>query len=348
MAKIKNPITLSSYYKIDKSKLDSLNIFDPTLAFDTKLAIDPLLLSKCSHPEISKEAVQQYKKHFELIIKFLINSNNIDDIAWRTARKLLEFHEIRGTCLGYGDGSIGGSGFGPSLTDRVLRLAKEIVDLGVLDPDLFPAMALFEEDIGPDRISDMTTNVIIKSLIKLNERVLKKFKLAGERFEINGTTGYLLKNPFQIKRTPIILVPKDTLSELPIAGDWESISYVASQNQALRNRVNEHIGHIWAVKAKRDKLELKKQVLYSKEAFDTLLDTIHKTPPNSYNVTSDKKGLVRWAHIAPKIANRYTLNLQEFKHPNKPADVYQLVLKIVEQFKHIIENHGLNKELYII
>src|SRR4051812_30127938 len=44
------------------------------------------------------------------------------------------------------------------MTGSYMTTAKQIVELGVEDPDLFVAMALFEEGVGPDRVSDMTTN----------------------------------------------------------------------------------------------------------------------------------------------------------------------------------------------
>lgn len=191
MAKIKNPTTLSAHFGIDPAKLSRLGVLDVTLAVDTKLFIDPLLLERSKQAEINKDASQDSRKHFESIIKFLQLTQRPDDMAWRTARKLLEFHEIRGTCLGYGVSSIGGSGFGRELTRRVLSDGKEIVDLGVHDPDLFAAMALLEEDIGADRISDMTTNVIRKALIAFNRRVLKELGLKGEAFDIGGPDGLI-------------------------------------------------------------------------------------------------------------------------------------------------------------
>ena len=46
MAKIKNPILFSTYYGINASDLEVRGILDPTLNVDTRLFIDPLLLSQ--------------------------------------------------------------------------------------------------------------------------------------------------------------------------------------------------------------------------------------------------------------------------------------------------------------
>ena len=229
MSKARNPTLFSAHFAIDHSELDKLGVFDPTLAIDTKLFIDPLLFPTSRHDEMRTVAVKQYRQHFEKVIKFLVLTRSATDVAWRTARRLLEFHELRGTCLGYGTDSISGSGMGVQLTERLLRVAKEIVDLGVRDPDLFPAMALFEEKIGPDRISDMTTNVVREALAAFNRRVLEKLGLKGQRVDLNGVAGEFLENPFQKRRTPIILVPLDVLRKLPIAHDWDEVADAASK-----------------------------------------------------------------------------------------------------------------------
>jgi len=346
MAIVRNPSTLSSHFGIDQDKLDELGVLDVTLAIDTKLFIDPLLFSNSSHPEIKGDAVEQYQRHFENVIKFLTVTKQTEDLAWRSARRLLEFHEIRGTCLGYGAASIYGSGFGRAMTERLLRVGKEIVDLGITDPDLFPAMALFEANIGPDRISDMTTNVIRRALVSFNKLILDKLRMTGEEFDISGQSGIFLKNPFQDQRMPIILVPKDILRVLPIAHDWDSVSHAAWQNEVFRKSVNEHIGHIWASKTKRDKKKLRSQVLSSQEAFQTLLDIFHGIPLKAYSVDTDPDGLIKWAHIAKKFADGFPIDLNKFRRISKLETLNELVETIINKFKQLVENNGLNKELY--
>ena len=346
MAKVKNPATFSGYFGVDPHTLKKLGVLDPTLAIDTKLFLDPLLFKESIHSEIHDAGVRQYRKHFETVIKFLAEIKYPGDVAWRTGERLLEFHEIKGTCLGYGAASISGSAFGRELTNRLLRVGKEIVDLGIRDPDLFPAMALFEAKIGSDRISDMATNVILEALVAFNHRVLKNIGLKGEAFDIGEVTGEFLRNPFQEGRIPIILVPQDILRKLPIARDWDDVADAASKNEALRSRVNRHIGHIWAAKTRRDKERLRAQALASGEAFQTLLDAIHRVPTRSYDVDRDPEGLIIWAQVGKRFAENFPLNLQAFKLIKNIDGLYGLVQEIVEQFQQLVEHNGLNKELY--
>lgn len=341
MAKARNPITLSKEFGIDQGTLAKLGILDVTLAIDTKLFIDPILLHRSKYTELNTDAVQQYNAHFDTIIRLLANSNSEGDAAWKAAARKLAFPEISGTCLGYGAGSIHGSGFGPKLTDRVLQVASQIVGIGIRDPDLFSAMALFESDIGPDRISDMTTNIIISALATFNARVLHELGLKGKTFPM----GRFLTNPYEKNQTPIILIPTDILRKLPIAHDWDSIVDAARRNEELREKVNKHITSLWARKTKRDKSHLKSQALTSKDAFEALLKVIKKTPAQAYDINSDPDGVITWATKGEQFAEQFPLKLK--KKSVKDIDgVYAVVKEIVDQFKHLIENSGLNKELY--
>lgn len=265
MAKARNPITVSAEFGIDQSKLARLGVFDATLAIDTKLFIDPMLLKHSKHPEFKTHATKQYREHFINIIKLLSKSKADKDVAWKAAFKLFDFPEIAGTCLGYGAGSTHGSGWGEKLRMRAVRVAQDIVGLGIDDPDLFPLLALFEEDIGCDRISDMTTNVTIDAISKFNVRILKELGLQGENFTLKGVQTHFLLNPYEKKRSPIILLPTDILRDLPVAMDWDGVAVAARRNEDLRKNVNKHVSSIWQKKTKRDKGRLKSDVLKSKE-----------------------------------------------------------------------------------
>ena len=173
MAQIRNPKSFSDYYGVPEATLSRLGVLDPTLNVDTRLFIDPLLLTESRHTEMSNGARNTYEQHFNKVIKFLQLTNGPGDVAWRAAQRLLSFPEIKWTCLGYGAQSVSGAGSGNEMTAQFIDTARQVVQLGVHDPDLFVAMALFEEGVGPDRISDMTTNVILGDLLRFNTRVLK-------------------------------------------------------------------------------------------------------------------------------------------------------------------------------
>ncbi|SDJ65307.1 hypothetical protein, partial [Salipiger marinus] len=250
MGKIRNPIKFSEYFGIEAEALEGRGILDPTLNADTKLFIDPLLLEGSIYTNISSDARKTYESHFETIIKFLAKAKSPTDVAWKSAARMLTFPEIKWTCLGYGAQSVSGSGSGSEMTSQYIETARQIVELGIEDPDLFVAMALFENGVGPDRISDMTSNVIVGDLIALNERILPELGVPTQPMTIalkNGKTysGLLAANPYIGPNDPVILVPTDILRALPIAADWSDVADAASKNAQLRARVNDQIARMW-------------------------------------------------------------------------------------------------------
>ena len=312
-----------------------------TLAIDIKLFIDPLLLKNSRHIELNKDAHNAFQNHFTDIIRLLQASKEENDPAWKAAFKKLDFPEISGTCLGYGAGSIHGRGFGLVLKSKTIRVAKQIIDIGIKDPDLFVAMALFEDKFGPDLISDMTTNIIFDALIKFNKRIINELGLNSKN---KNAKGFLL-NPFENTDIPIILLPNDILNDLPIVKDWDNVAEAAKKNQQLREELNIHIGTIWKKTTKRKKFELKNEALKSKESFSAFLSAVKNVPADSYDTNIDPKGVIRWARKGAEYANKYRINLINPSEKSLRA-VYMTVCEIITQFKHLIENLGINKELY--
>ena len=186
---------------------------------------------------------------FAQVIRLLKATRAKDDVAWRNARRLMTFPQIKWTCLGYGAQSVSGSGSGAFTTDAVMQTAKEIVDMGIDDPDLFVALGVFEEGERTDRISDMTANVILPDLLAFNAKVLKALGVPTERLTLTLKNGHsytaVPSMPIERGKQPVVLVPGDILRDLPVAEDWSDVSDAASKNAALRHKVNTDIGAIW-------------------------------------------------------------------------------------------------------
>lgn len=344
MALIRDPLRFSAHFGIRPAELTRLGVLDATLNVDTKLFIDPLLLED-SRPREMKRAAKTFRRYFEDVARLLAASCQRNDVPWRSARAKLAFAEVKGTCLGYGGASIDGSGFGPALTDRLLTTAKEIVDLGVRDPHLFLLLALLEEDVGPDRISDMTTNVILPDLAAFGARIARRLQLPVEEFDVGGKWFRLPSNPLE-RRTPVYLVPTDILRDLPIAADWDGVGTAAAHNAAFRQRVNERIGAIWDAQSRRQKADLRRQALASKENVELLLEAVNRVRRKPYNLTSDPEGLVKWRDRLT-VAGEFPLQLALAPASSRTVDdVLGVVLRIVEQFRILIERKGLWKNLW--
>jgi hypothetical protein len=236
------------------------------------------------------------------------------------------------------------------VTGHLIQTAKEIVDLGVEDPDLFVAMALFEEGFGPDRISDMTTNVILGDLLRFNARVLDRLQIPRQAMTLRLRNGkvydaVLPVNPYVRGGAPVILVPTDILRDLPIAKDWSDVADAASKNAELRDRVNDHIAQLWTVKTLKDKDEVRRWALSGKDAFETLLKMIRDAQPTAYDTAGDPLGELVWRRLAATLAE-----LEPFRLKPPPRldleGVVSVVEQIIEQFRFLIEHRRFSEELY--
>jgi len=167
MAKYSNPVLFSAHFDIDPNELDKANLLDPFLNVDLELFIDPVLLEKCSYEEIAKEAVETFRKHFENMIRLLAISEREGDVAWQTAAKLLNLQEPPENGLGYGGASRSRSSRSEEIKQSILRTTSEIIRLGAKDPDMIALMGFFEEGVGPDTISDLTTRVVFSHLARI-------------------------------------------------------------------------------------------------------------------------------------------------------------------------------------
>lgn len=347
MGKISNPINISKEFGLDIHDLLNIGVIDVLLNADTNLFIDPLLLEDSSHVEMAANALERYRSHFELTIKLLKASKEVGDVAWRAANRKFQFHEVSWTCLGYGGSSTRGSGFGKGLISNTLDTAKQIVDLGIEDVDLFMALALFEEGIGPDRISDMVTNIILPDLVLFNERILKTLGIYDIATKIDSFNTPLLINPYSIKLEPILLVPSDIVRDLPIATDWSDISRVVSENESLRDRVNEQVGEIWSSMSRKDKRRLKEASLHSKEAFSMVLEMLHASAGIPYDINSDLNGELFWGRYIDTLPADHPFDLNEYSLKQLTlSQVYEVVQKIVAQFKWLLEERGLWRDLW--
>ncbi len=352
MAKIRNPVRFSDHFGIPDAALARAGVLDPTLNVDTRLFIDPFLIPESAHKEIEREGRAIYEQHFEQVIKLLRVSKQQDDtdVAWRNARRLMNFPEVKWTCLGYGAQSVSGSGSGPFVTNGVMQTAKAVVDLGVDDPDLFVALGVFEEGIGPDRISDMTANVILPALLSFNERVLKSLGVPTKRVPLTLKNGNCYEadlplNPFETRQTPVILVPADILRNLPIVTDWSDVADAAAKNAALRQKVNRQIADIWRRKTLKDKAELRRWAVSSRSAFETFLELLRGANPKPYDLASDPLGELVWPRIAETIAGEQPFKLVDPKHADAEA-VARVVQEIIGQFQFLLEKRRLSEQLY--
>jgi hypothetical protein len=330
------PKSVTQILTIGKKAFERTGALDTILDVDTRLFIDPMLLRDTKIPELQGSA-RRIEDRFASILRLLKHSRAQRDVWERRAEQLMLFPEVRGICIGYSAKGTSGSGMGPALRRRLLADAKEIIRVGIEHPDIFELAGLFEEDIGPDRISDMVAGIIKVDLVAYTKRVLGELDVIRE--------GQVIPiNPYN--NHPIILVPRDVLRDLPLALDWDDLALVASHNAALREEVNELIGSTWR-KAANDasKHDVRNVMLKYPEILSDLIEQYRNKARARYDFDEDRAGQVVWHEAANGAAAEYPLQL---KLPARPTidDINGVVTAICNRFRELIENHGLWKLLY--
>lgn len=337
------PKSLSKLLNINTSDLTDKEAFDPILDVDSRFFIDPHLLKYCDILEF-KESYNRLQKRFLDIAKLLATSENEDDIFWKKADKLMQWSEVKGLCIGYSMKGTSGSGIGPKLRKRLLRTAKTLIDKGRNDPELFELVGIFEEDFGPDRISDMSANVIKDDLHKYSLRVFSELDINITDFVKIDEKTKLPINPYT--KEVIYLVPKKILRNLPVAFDWTYADKIKIENDVLREKLNEEIGTSWKqFFTMLNKEERKIKILSHPALFDSMISEYTKKPPQYYNFLEDVSGEYLWYFESQRITKENPINLTLSLQPTID-EVEDLVITICEKFKSLIENNGLSYLLY--
>lgn len=341
MAKIKNPTLFSDYFGIDTKTLDRMKLFNPVLNVDTKLFIDPLLLKNSKHGLIKNNAAELYKNKFEEIILLLSHSSKENDFAWRNAMRLLPKKEIEGTCLGYGVNSISGRSISQKVRLKIIQTAHEIIKLGIKDPELFMLLPLFEEGIGPDTISDITTSLIEDCLLDFTFEKARELNIKTEKINYKGSEIEIIRNPLKKGKSPLLLLPRDILRHLPVVSSWDEIADAASFNAGLRYKVNSMISSIWKAKTKQEKARVKQDILQNKKALETILKVLKSGNVSSYDFVNDDFGLIAWQKVLSTVSKLHPIKIDNVVPTENGLKV--CVQTIIEQFQFLVENKGLNK-----
>lgn len=337
MATLIRPVLFSGHFGVAPQKLASKGLLDPILNADTKLFIDPLLLSTSTNKLIRTEAYEHLKRRFGEVLRLLIASKTRGDAAWKAAGRILDLRERSETGLGYGGSGVRGSSRPVQLREQVLATAKQITELGEDDPEIISLMAIFEDGVGPDTISDLTTNTILPALARITEEFC-----ANEGFQTSRFKDYdnrnLVPNPFNSGK-PILLVPKDILRDLPLAADWSDVSRVVFENEEIRREVNKLLGGFAQTTVRERKAALRRVLLRSLTALQEVLETV-KESSNSYDPNEDIFGYYMFRDILASDPRPFRRSIAPARDGSL-GEVTRVVREVVAHFKKLIEDNNL-------
>jgi len=333
---------LSSLLKVDSKDFQKKGVFDSFIDIDSRLHIDPGLLSQSTIPEF-KSAHETFQQYFRNVGVLISSTKERGDTFWREAHRKLQFKERASTALGYSKGGTSGNAIGPVLATRMLDTVTQIFEAGIKDPIIFELVGMIEEGIGADRISDMTISILLENFAEYTQRLCVELNIKTRTVKMRGKS-YLLPYDYQNKKI-LVFVPKNLLNNLPIATDWDDIDRVGRYNEELRQKVNQLIGVSWKAAARMSKRQLKQILLENPELLVDLIDQYKRKVKTSYDFRNDPVGEVIWAELSESAVSTNPLNLSGF-NPVTSHNIFEIVKRICEQYASLIENNGWFEYLY--
>ena len=139
---------------------------------DEKEFIDPYRINPNSSL-LAARAKEKIIKYFDAFFEAIKNEDL--QMVYLLGKHL---HEINATKLGYSAPGVEPRGKGFSQYDLVAiyNAAQRIKDHIVSMPDIL----VFAEKVGPDKISDLTTNIIYEELLQFTKEIIDKYNLPIE------------------------------------------------------------------------------------------------------------------------------------------------------------------------
>lgn len=327
-------ILVSDYLKIEYSQFDDRGIFDAVINRDSAFFINILRLKETTTSEF-KGSYQRINDFFSGLATLLENADDcvMTDKCFKAAYKQFDFSEVNGINLGFSE-SPRGAGFGEALRKQVVKDAYTMVKKGVKAPELFHLLPLFEENVGPDRLSDMIATIILPDIQAYTRRIEQELGICPDGYPDEMFEDELWINPY--KKCKFLFLPTEILHELPVAKDWEDIERVASENNVIRQELNYEVGEEWTKWAARDKKDyLKRHVFMDPETCERVLTGYRDSNLENYDLSEDEK------YFVLKLWQRVKINfaIQTRFEDSQKITSEDAAFEIVEIFKDWVENN---------
>ena len=296
----------SEYLHICHDTLTNKGVYDGALDQDYMLHIDPLLLKTCQVPEF-KGAYEEFLSYFNRFITLVpfVKQLSATDRFYKKIYESFQFPELPNTGLGYSTQNTHGNGISGRIAKQLAESIIEIVNAGFQDTEIFAIMPLFEENIGADRISDMTISILYDRFIDYTKRISKELSLSVSGFKYKESVIALPS----YKKRPIIFIPTSILTDLPHALDYDDVGRVCDYNRNLRIRIGTQIGLTLKEAASLKKAELKKLLLENPVCMSEAIQAYKRFVGVSYDFYEDKKDKYLDARLA-SVPQQYPLSFE--------------------------------------
>lgn len=312
--------------------------FDPHLTVDTRLFVDPLLLLLDDDGDW-QGAHDELLAHFARCYELIARGGGRTSTSAQVAIRLLTFPEPREFGLGYTASGTRGSGAGERFAGRMADGIAVAIAAGLSVPEHIEEIGILNEGIGADRISDATCNVLKSRFVRYTQRVAVRHGIPMGLHRLRNAEVYpqqgrwrnqdleLPTNP--ITGGPVLLVPERILNELPIlnADDWFDSHINADVRAQLNLNVGERVRKADIVALARRRPRHVRQ--WAREQTT-------RTDLQGYDFGGDPIGVVQWDGAPREYAQANPI--QGLQQVSTQEQLRTLIEKILEHFKHFIEN----------
>lgn len=329
----------SRYFHLKHKDFVQKGVYDGFVNKDSLFHVDPLLLKGCKIAEF-ETAYDDFLNYFTRFIPLAKNANPADhnNLFFKRMEYFFTFKEIPNTGLGFSKGNSNGSGVSGRVAKLLAKSAYDIINAGMVDPEIFCLMQLIEEKIGPDRISDMTIAILQKHILSYTERIATELGIPTQPYVLEDNC---FRVPFYNKK-PMHFLPISILANLPIAYDFEDVNDVCDYNDSLKRKVANIIGLKWMDYKDYKKQDWKKIILNNKQCYDAVIEGYKRLTGVAYDFKEDKKELYRNIELQ-ELLDENPLDINYSDQQVTEESVYVIAKKICLQFKHLIEYNRLSE-----
>lgn len=317
-------ILFSNEFNIPKERLTELGVFNVFVDEDSHFFINIKRLQVTNVPEFSGgyAKVNQYFHNIGILLKA---SKNSKDRMYKEAVRRFDFPEVNGINLGFSSGTHG-AGFGPMLREQIIKDAYEIIQSGSEQPEIFHLVGLFEENVGPDRLSDMVARIIYDDIVAYSKRIYRTLEITPESYPEYDFADGIVVNPY--KGTKLLLLPVELLHELPIARCWDDIDRVCRENDAIRAEINDLVGDTWSrMRSAEKKQYLRNWIFMNPEKAGRIIESYKTSTVSEYDPLLDLDYLVGY------LQNTYNAN------SDGDDDSFSAAMEIVDNYQEWVEYH---------
>jgi len=311
--------------------------FDIIVDTDTRLWVDPFMIYR-EEEGFWAESHDNVIKHFEACFELLIEGRMSQvSLQYFKAVRLLTFKEPREFCLGYTEKGTDGAGGGRGYARLIARAMIQAINRGLSDLNHFEELGILEKGIGPDRIGDITCNILKYKFIEYTKSVVERHNIPTKQFRVlnakydsrtkrwESELHRLPENPSN--GLPILLTPERFIRDIPFLNPeaW----FDDYQAEELRNDMN------YDVLKNVDKATIVKTArTHAQNVRDWTEGMEQHADPKPYDLEADPEGVYQW-HQAAK--NFVAANPSKLKEPTDNGEFIEFIQIIIANFRNFIE-----------